>query len=244
MRFQSSSLLVSWRFAVGQVLLTALGVALALAGSAWWTAHQERSREISDLHAALDATRTNEQRLRQAIYEDSLSFEYVVRVRDWLDHGAEIPTDSIKDLLVFSRWWSDAKPVTGIFTMIVQSGDINLVRDAKLRVLIPTYVGEIENRMGELEAIDNSQIEGGSLATALPIYRRFVGTPTASEASRLRESSDLYGIFEHQRFLMRNAIAFYRIMLRMTTELRLELERYLEEKPVTYPKPRLLRDSF
>jgi hypothetical protein len=61
------------RVSAGQVLVTAFGVALALAGSAWWSGRQERVRERSQLRNLLNAARVSERRLRQAVLEDSTS---------------------------------------------------------------------------------------------------------------------------------------------------------------------------
>lgn len=244
MKLPTYRLQIDWRVALGQVFLTALGVALALAGDAWWTHHQEHVREMGDLHAALDAARTNEKIVRQAMYEDSITLSYQTRMRDWLDHKIEASPDSIDDYLGYSQWWSDAKPLTGVFAMIVESGDINFVRDPKLRVLLPTYLGEIESRVREAELFDNTFLQKGGPTLSNPDYRRFMANPEAAEAAQLRKSVDLSVAVETQMTLTDNAISFYRIMLRNTVEVRQALESYLHEKPVKYPAPRLLRDSF
>jgi hypothetical protein len=46
------------------------------------------------------------------------------------------------------------------------------------------------------------------------------------------------------RFFNTNTVSHYRVMLKATTELRLELERVLGERPVSIAVPRLQRDSF
>src|SRR3954469_24994522 len=104
---------ISWSVAVGQVLLTALGVALALAGNAMWTSHVEKIREQADLHIALETARTNEKRLRQAVYEDSLSISLLTRLTQWFDGKASIPPDSVGEIVFNSSWWADSRPITG-----------------------------------------------------------------------------------------------------------------------------------
>jgi hypothetical protein len=244
MRFNTPQLRLDWRFAVGQVLLTALGVALALAASAWWSSRVNREREVNDLHLALQAARTNERILRQAIYEDSISLDVAHSLREWQNHRLDLSDDSVVTLFAFVGWWSDAKPATGPFEMLVQTGDINLIRDPRLRAMLPSYLGEIDNRTQELRAIDNADIQRGSELASVPEYRKLKLDPTAGAIRGVRESRVAYAYVANEGYFLRNAVAIYRIMLHETAEMRLALEKYLDEKPVPLPQPRLLRDSF
>ncbi len=230
---------MDWRVAAGQVLLTALGVALALAGSAWWSDRQERVRERSELRNLLDAARVSERRLRQAVYEDSTSLVIATRL---LDSLASVPDDSLSMLVENSRWWSDAQPIVIPFAALIQNGDIHLVRDARLRALLPTYVDELVARTRSVDMLNQARI--ALSAATLPNYVPDRLAPVRVRAAALRAKPELRRAMDATRFFDRNTVGNYKLMLRATTEIRQELERALGERPVPLPVPRLRRDSF
>lgn len=235
----SLRLRIDWRFAAGQVLLTALGVALALAGSAWWGDRQERARERSELRNALDAARVSERRLRQFIHEDSTSA--AVNTRLW-SARASVPDDSLLQLIVDGGWYSDTRPVVTPFAAMIANGDIHLVRDARLRAMLPTYVGEIEARVREVDRLD------AFMKQVWAQYPPLLLLPPAAQgrghAGRLRADPEVWRVSYLNRDILRNMVSQGRIMLRETTALRQELERVLGERPVPLPQPRFRRDSF
>ncbi|GLC25101.1 hypothetical protein [Roseisolibacter agri] len=230
---------IDWRYAVGQVCLTALGVLLALAGSAWWTDRQERIRERSELRNLLDAARVNERRLQQAVHEDSVALKINLRLRDSL---ATVSDDSLPILVDDAGWWSDAQPMVTPFAALIQNGDIHLVRDSRLRALLPTYVGEIETRTRNVDALNQARVAFGAKEPSLiaPDY----GAPARVRGAVLRSRPGLHDAMRAMWFFNLNTTAHYRIMLRATTELRQELERVLGERPVPLSAPRINRDSF
>jgi len=238
-RFSSLRITIDWRYAIGQVLLTALGVALALIGSAWWADHQARVREQSELHNLLDAARVSERRLGQAVYEDSVALLIDNRVRDSL---ATIPDDSLVTLVGYATWWSDAQPTVAPFAALLANGDIHLVQDAKLRKLLPIYVGEIETRTQNVDALNQARVAfiSSSHASSVPDH----GAPLRVRAATLRSRGRIHEAMESLAFFNRNTVSHYRIMRHATAEMRMELERVLRERPVTMTAPRLQRDSF
>ncbi|MGI8842546.1 MAG: hypothetical protein ACR2HZ_02530 [Gemmatimonadaceae bacterium] len=240
---------MDWRVAAGQVLLTALGVALALAGSAWWGDRQERVRERSELRNLLAAARVSERRLRQALYEDSTSLAIATRL---LDSLGSVPDDSLPMLVGNSIWWSDAQPIVIPFSSLIQNGGIHLVRDARLRALLPTYVDELVARTRSVDLVNQARV--ALTAATLPNYvpDRLAPARTGSHrlapvrmrAAALRAKPELRRAMDATRFFDRNTVGNYNLMLRATTEIRQELERVLGERPVPLPVPRLRRDSF
>ena len=230
---------MDWRFATGQVLLTALGVALALAGSAAWSDHQERVRERSELRNLLTAARVSERRLRQAVYEDSTSLALATRL---LDSLVSVPDDSLPMLVSNSAWWSDGQPIVTPFAALIQNGDIHLIRDGRLRALLPTYVDELVARTHSVGMLNQARI--ALMATTLPSHVPDRFAPVRVRAAALRARPELGRAMDATRFLDRNTVANYKLMLRATTEIRLELERVLGVRPMPLPVPRMDRDSF
>lgn len=235
----SLRLRIDWRFAAGQVLLTALGVALAMAGSAWWSDRQERIRERSELRNALAAARETERRLRQAIHEDSLSLADNERL---MTARASVPDDSLYGVFIRGQQYADARAVVTPFTAMIQNGDIHLVRDARLRAMLPVYVGEIQTRTHEVDEFNAIQKQ---VLLRYPAILTLRPRPPAREhAAALRADAEVWRLVWVSATANRNMISHNRLMLRATSELREELERVLGERPVPLPQPRLRRDSF
>jgi hypothetical protein len=230
---------IDWRVAIGQVLLTALGVVLALGASAWWGERQERVREHSELTNALNTTRETEKRLRQALLEDSISMGINQRI---LTAAARIPDDSMWQVVHEGIWYSDARPVVAPLAAMIQNGDIHLVRDARLRAMLPVYVGEIEARTRGME--DFTRIMVGQDAVMPAVITDTLGRPHAQVAAALRASPEVRRQAAVMEFGSRNLMSENRIMLRETTALRMELERVLGAKAIVLPPPRFHRDSF
>jgi hypothetical protein len=239
MRLSAATFRVDWRIAIGQVVLIALGVLLGLAGNAWWGERQNRDRERSALRNALTAARVNERRLRQAVYEDSISLTLNERLATRL---SDVPDDSLFTLASAAGWYSDGRPLVSPFAALLQTGDINHVQDTVLRRLLPVYVGEIEMRAREVNAM-NDQWRQLMLNYPATLYR--APRPSAREvATKLGSDSGFHRLLFLRQRLALNAVANQRIMLRFTTELRQSLERVLAVAPEPLPQPRILRDSF
>ncbi len=235
----SLRLRIDWRFAAGQVLLTALGVALAMAASAWWGDRQERVRERSELRNALDAARETERRLRQALYEDSLSLAANERL---MTARAAVPDDSLYGLFIDGQQYADARAVVTPFAAMIQNGDIHLVRDARLRAMLPAYVGEIQTRTHEVDEFNAIQKQ---VLLRYPAILTLRPRPPAREhAAGLRADPEVWRLVWLSATANGNMLSQNRIMLRATSALRAELERVLGERPVPLPQPRLRRDSF
>lgn len=227
-----------WRYAAGQVILTALGVALALSGSAWWAGRQGRIRERSELRNMLDAARVSERRLRQAVFEDSLSLAIATRIGDSI---ATVPDDSLRALVSHAIWWSDARPMVTPFAAPIQNGDIHLVEDQRLRALIGPYVDEIQSRIRTVDALTEARM---AFLARTPLLMGNAHDALGVRASALRSQPALRDVMATLRFLDRNTVAQFRIMRQVTLELRRELERVLGERPLPPSTPRIVRDSF
>ena len=235
----SLRLRIDWRIAAGQVLLTALGVALAMAGSAWWSDRQERIRERSELRNALGAARETERRLRQALHEDSLSLAANERL---MTARASVPDDSLYGLFIDGQQYADARAVVTPFAAMIQNGDIHLVRDARLRAMLPAYVGEIQTRTHEVDEFNAIQKQ---VLLRYPAILTLRPRPPAREhAAALRADPEVWRLVWLSATANGNMLSQNRIMLRATSALRAELERVLGERPVPLPQPRLRRDSF
>ena len=196
-------------------------------------------RERSELRNLLAAARVSERRLRQALYEDSTSLAIATRL---LDSLGSVPDDSLPMLVGNSIWWSDAQPIVIPFSSLIQNGGIHLVRDARLRALLPTYVDELVARTRSVDLVNQARV--ALTAATLPNYVPDRLAPVRMRAAALRAKPELRRAMDATRFFDRNTVGNYNLMLRATTEIRQELERVLGERPVPLPVPRLRRDSF
>ncbi len=239
MKLPAPPLRLDWRFALGQVILIALGVLLGLAGTAWWSERQDREREHLALGNALDVARLNERRLRQAIVEDSTShFVNRLIIRDL----PCIPDDSIVTLMSLGSWYSDGRPLISPFTALLQTGDLAHVRSAPLRAMLASYLGEMEARVHAVNELNGDWIQlGGTNAAATFRIPRLA--PAALGAAE-RNDPALWKLVALRASLGSNMVANERIMLRFTTDLRKALEAELHVASVPLPVPRILRDSY
>jgi hypothetical protein len=127
------------------------------------------------------------------------------------------------------------------FSSLIQNGDIHLVRDARLRALLPTSVGEVVGRIRSVKLLNQARIAFYAATSS------FVSDPLAPvrvQAAALRAKSELRRANFVIQFFDRNTASNYKLMLPATTEIRQELERLLRERPVPLPSPRMNHDSF
>jgi hypothetical protein len=130
---------VNWSKLGWELLITFVGVLLALAANAAWVGRQETRREA----AALDALQEDLAPYRSVIAwsvarEDSALHSDTI-VLAMLRGGRPMAPDSLR------RWahpllWSSVPPAPGIGIGLTQSGDATMLRDVLLRAHIARFV--------------------------------------------------------------------------------------------------------
>ncbi len=130
---------------VREFVVIVLGVLVALWVSDWSQGRQDRQREQIDLRQLLATTRENEGRVVAAIHEDSSARDAAYKLLAAVHvPGPLPPEDSL------SMWRTDAFhfsvyfPMTGTYTAIAQTGDLNFIRNDSVRAQIASYAGVLE----------------------------------------------------------------------------------------------------
>ncbi|MEJ2215925.1 MAG: hypothetical protein P8099_04855 [Gemmatimonadota bacterium] len=137
---------------VREFAVIVLGVLVALWVSDWSQGHQERQREQIDLQQLLATTRDNERRVVAAINEDSSALAVAYRLLAALHATTALPPED-----TLSAWRTEAFhfsvffPMTGTYTAIAQTGDLNLIRNDSVRAQIASYAGILAGTAKQIE---------------------------------------------------------------------------------------------
>ena len=130
---------LKWKSVLGQLALIVGGVLIALAVDSWWANRQERGEERAYLEQLLSDLRETESRLENSIAGDVGMLDRVSLVLDRAFNGPLPPSDSL-DL---PTGYSQFRPLTGTAMALVQSGDIQLLRNDSIRFRLIAYTALI-----------------------------------------------------------------------------------------------------
>lgn len=136
---------INWAQAFAEVLLLALGVALALAADAWNDARLERREEASYLEALRNdflATRENLQAtldFTTEVRDNNLAF-----IEALSSPRGSIPDDSLAVFTELAFTVEFYEPVLGTYRDMVNSGKLELLRDDSLRLELAQFEIEFE----------------------------------------------------------------------------------------------------
>lgn len=132
-----------WKTLWRELLVTFVGVLLALVVSAWWTGRQDRARErayMRQITADIDRSLATSN-LPAAIAAESKAARANVALLRAFRAPAPPPADSI------ARWLYDAEdykaftPFTGTARAMLSTGDINLIHNDSVRAIIVAWLG-------------------------------------------------------------------------------------------------------
>jgi hypothetical protein len=247
----SSTAVVSlnWKTLLRELLVTFIGVLMALAVSALWSERQDRAKEHTALAQLLATTRENERLIAQAIYEDSSTMVIDAAMRrDFAAPAATLPNDSVAVWLAWSAYMSAFEPLTGAYNALTQSGDINLIRDAALRGEIVTYAGQLDAkiqalRIFEAAGVSNFLASFGDFPPPLRLWwAKPVGPAPATEA--LRHEPRLELLITQRYTTAGNRFSRLRRLRVQTITLREALEKALHAKAVAPMPPHPIRKGM
>ena len=139
------------RWFAAEFLVVVTGVLVALALNAWWEKRQDIGRENTYLTQLRSDLRINEQRLQEAIRLEQLTRGGASDVLTALGAGAAIPLDSAQTWMIERRapFYSDPRLLLGTVSALMETGDINLLRDIRTRQQIIEYQSQIEADQAE-----------------------------------------------------------------------------------------------
>lgn len=146
---------LSWReplrWFAAEFLVVLTGVLVALALNAWWEGRQEIRREEAYLAQLRSDLRINEQRLREAIRLEETTRESAGAVLAAIGAAAPVSADSAHAWMIERRasFYSDPRLLVGTVSALMETGDINLLRDREIRQQIIEYQSQIEADQAE-----------------------------------------------------------------------------------------------
>ena len=134
---------LDWKYAIGEILLIAIGVLIALAVDGWRDYRAERALESeyinrieNDLRSSLDTWESHTARLESAI-------EFLERLRDGdLDMIAPDTAADVWNAYMVSHWFAPPAIQSSAFEELVSTGRLSIIEDVALRDSISTFYTE------------------------------------------------------------------------------------------------------
>ena len=170
------TLLRRWRRAIRDVVLIVVGVLIALAANAWWQTREDQERARAYVAQLLADVRENELELRSAFQVDSTTADGMQRLLSALDRVSAPPRDSLRMWMQRPPvFYSNPRPRLGTVDALIETSDIRLFRDERLRSAVIAYASAMEEEQAEASRAVDVLMEGGLL-----LARRFrdAGLPT------------------------------------------------------------------
>lgn len=170
------TLIRRWRRAIRDVVLIVVGVLIALAANAWWQAREDQEWARIYITQLLADVRDNELELRSAFQLDRTTADGMQGLLSALDR---VPAPTRDSLRVWMQrppvFYSNPRPRLGTVDALIETGDIRLFRDERLRSAVIAYASAMEEEQAEASrAIDVLMAGGLLLATRF----RDAGLPT------------------------------------------------------------------
>ena len=231
---------VGWRGALRELALIVAGVVIAMWLGSLATARSDRVRERTNLRELLTVTRENERRVNQAMFEDSITVTMIMRVIDAVSRTGDVPRDSVALWYGSSMWYADFYPLTGVYSALMQSGDLSLIRNSTLRSEIATVGSALEGAAQQLRSVEQHLLGEGVRATGSRLRHSSIrtGTPvTDTQLQKLRADTTMITHFEGLRLLMWNHTYQFQQLRAPVAKLRESLETELRVPTQAVPRP-------
>ena len=227
-----------WRGVIREFAIIAAGVLAALGAQAWWERQEEQEHERAYLVQLHADTRTNEQRLAEAIEEDSISGVAAARALMALEGPGPPPAaDSLVRWIMQAGRASDFRPLTGTYRAMLGTGDLRLVRTDSLRAQLLAYAGSVDSEIERLQQLRGVVLDAiGPFARAVPFLRRvFSGGPNMQEVDveQLRRNPEVATVLFTLQAANVNRLSGLKRLREETQQMRqvLEAERVLQPEP-------------
>ena len=147
---------MDWRRALADVAVVTVGVLLAFALNAWWEGQREADRETAYLRQLLTDVRDYERHLLASIAHDETMQANAARVLAFTHSDAPAPPMDSLALWVLNGFnFSDVRPIRGTLEALVQSGDVALIRNERLRQRVISAAGYMDYTLEKLQRTEH-----------------------------------------------------------------------------------------
>jgi len=200
---------------VAEFAIIFVGVVLAFQFENWRESRQDREREGEALQALAEDFRVNRDRLSETRRSQSMT---VQALGVWLRAAAgKDPVASADSLGVFWPYaisWYGEETLSGAYDGLTSSGDLGLLRDARLRSLLSEFYGVVDagfedhdNEMDLLMAlIDLSREESGRIVAPEGDLDRLGKLVDPRDVESIRSDPGLHGLLAWKMLMARNRL--------------------------------------
>lgn len=176
------------RGALTEFALIVCGILAALAVNAWWQEHLDRAREQQYMEQLNSDVRDNQRRLEEALALERGQLQRATAILSALRANVPFSENSATALMTAEPpfpWFSDPRLLDGTIVALVATGDINLIRDDRVRVAAIRYQGQLRADLAEFgRKIGPFQELEGALNRLLELKREADADPDADDLAR------------------------------------------------------------
>jgi hypothetical protein len=228
-----------------EFLVVVAGILVALGLQAWWQDRQDASRGAEFERQLLSDVRETQRSLRDSIATDRAHSRTTSLLSTAL-YATDTPTpkQTLEWLQAYSGWTADPRPVLGNVNALIQTGEIRLVSNPRLRRAIISYASVMGTTWEDRRAQTDRMVRANDLSLArleaadvppIPVPASEAGTYTADDLrgylpaymaawSRLRADGQFRTAQQWRLFAYSNIEYYNQEMLSASTRLRKDLE--------------------
>ena len=141
------------RWFAAEIVVVVAGVLIALALNAWWGARQDAAREQEYLRQLVEDLKETERDFERSEASQASRDAAATKLVRAFRSSSPPPADSVVLWSVLASWISIPSMVTGAADALVETGDLNLIRDDSLRSSITHYLNLVDRQLVYLERI-------------------------------------------------------------------------------------------
>jgi hypothetical protein len=174
---------LKWLFLEGAAIV--FSILLAFWIDAWWHAHSDQALLEEYLSQVRADTLENQHRLIEALELERAQQGAVSEILVALRSPAPMTLDSARQWIRVEPgfpWYSDPRLLDGAIAALVSTGDINLVRDPRLKTSLINYLGQLKADLNEFDrGVDHFLTHEAELLRVLEMARA-PGTESGQDA--------------------------------------------------------------
>lgn len=141
----------NWFAVLLELVVVILGVVIGFQVTAWAGRQADLSTERSYLNQIVADLTMTEAIMENLNSQNAPSESSAARLFDSFRKTSHLPNDSILVLISQTVAISNVNPVLGTIEALINTGDLNLIRNDSLRMAIPSYL-EMQKSMGDWQA--------------------------------------------------------------------------------------------
>jgi hypothetical protein len=174
---------LNWLLLEGVAIV--LSILLAFWIDAWWQDRSDQLRLTEYLSQVRADTLDNQDRLANALQLERGQLEVVEEILSALRGTVPITPDSARKWAQLEPgflWYSDPRLLDGAITALVATGDINLVRNPRVKSALIRYLGQLKADMNEFDRGVNHYFSRRDEVLRVFELARQPGTASAEDA--------------------------------------------------------------